>query len=443
MILPMMIQQVLAITVSTADSMMIAKAGEEAVSGVSLVGTLDVLLVIAFSSMVTGGTVAIAHALGRQERAFGCECAKQLVYITLIISVMVALPVGIFRSPLLSLLYGQAEEKVLVCANDYLRIMVISFPFLALYESGVAIFRTMGDTVTGLVLSVIANILNVVGNAVFIFAFQMGAAGAALATLIARAVCAVIIMAMICNKKRTVHIERLFYYRPHKGVIKKILNIGVPHGIESSMFQVGKLATQILISTMGTAGIAANSVANTFASYLYLPAGAISNATITVVGRCYGAGEKEQAKKYAKLLLRWTFVCMWVVSAGLLLFSKPLIGIYNLSEEGAKIAFDITLIHLIATCLIRPFAFSLPSTFKAAGDVRFSMVVSTISMWTIRVGGSYLIAPESFTVFGITVPALGMGIIGVWVAMIGDWVLRTVLYAYRFYKDIWLVKGKK
>ena len=209
------------------------------------------------------------------------------------------------------------------------------------------------------------------------------------------------------------------------------------------MFQVGKLATQVLISTMGTAGIAANSVANTFASYLYLPAGAISNATITVVGRCYGAGEKEQAKNYAKLLLRWTFVCMWVVSAGLLLFSKPLIGIYNLSEEGAKIAFDITLLHLIATCLIRPFAFSLPGVFKAAGDVRFSMIVSTVSMWTLRVGGSYLIAPESFTLFGITVPALGMGIIGVWVAMIADWVLRTVCYAYRFYKGIWLVKGKK
>ena len=316
--------------------------------------------------------------------------------------------------------------------------MAISFPFLALYNAGVAIFRTMGDTSTGMWLSFVANIINIIGNALFIFGFHMGAAGAALSTLIARAVCAIIIMVKVSNKKHTVHIERLFHYRPHKGVISEILRIGVPHGVESSMFQVGKLATQVLISGMGTAGIAANHVANVFASYLYLPAAAVSNAIITVVGRCYGAGELGQARKYAALLMRWTYYCMWIVSAVLLLLSKPLIGIYDLSPDGARMAFDITLLHLIATSLIRPFAFQLPSVFKAAGDVKFTMIISTISMWTLRVGGSYLLAPESFTLFGRTFPALGMGIMGVWVAMIADWALRTVFYGIRFFRGTWL-----
>ena len=249
----------------------------------------------------------------------------------------------------------------------------------------------------------------------------MGAAGAAAATLISRVLCSVIIMAKLHSQKNDIYIEKLLHYRPDFAVIKRILRIGVPHGIESSMFQIGRLATQVLISSMGTAGIAANSVANTLANYLYLPAAATGNAVITVVGRCYGAGELKQAKKYARTLLLWTYICMWVVSAVLFVFAKPIIGIYNLSEEGARIAWELTIFHCIATSLIRPLAFTLPSVFKATGDAKFSMVVSTVAMWTIRVGSAYIFSLESVNVFGITIPDFGMGIMGVWVAMVADW----------------------
>lgn len=434
----MIIQQVLSITVGTVDSMMVARAGEAAVSGVSLVGTLDVLLVIAFSSMVTGGSVAVSHALGNGDKAFGRECAKQLIFVSTGIALMIAVVVGMFRMPILRALYGSAEEAVLESANGYLGFIVISFPFLAIYSSGDAIYRTMGDTVTGMWLSVAANLLNVAGNAVFIFGMHMGAAGAALATMISRVVCAVIILIKLHNRNKDVYVEKMYSYRPNMSVIRRMLRVGVPHGIESSMFQIGRLATQVLISTMGTAAIAANSVANTIANYLYLPAGAISNATITVVGRCYGAKEPDQAKKYARTLLLWTYICMWAVTLVLFVAAKPIIGIYHLSEQGTQIALELTIFHCIATSLIRPLAFTLPSVFKATGDAKFSMAVSTLSMWAVRVGSAYIFSLEQVNLFGLTLPGFGMGIMGVWVAMVADWVLRSLLYSIRFVRGAWL-----
>ncbi|MBQ4085535.1 MAG: MATE family efflux transporter, partial [Clostridia bacterium] len=400
LILPLIVQQVLQITVNTVDSMMVASAGEAAVSGVSLVGTLDAILVIAFSSLVTGGTVAVSHALGEGNKSFGRECAKQLIYVSGGIALAIAVLVGLFRMPILNTLYGSAERSVLENANAYLGFMLISFPFLAVLSSGAAIFRTMGDTVTGLRLSILTNILNVIGNAIFIYGFHMGAAGAALSTLIARVVYAVIIIAMLHDRKRDIYIEKLLYYRPNMPVIKKMLRIGVPHGIESSMFQFGRLATQVLISAMGTAAIAANSVANTLANYMYLPASAIDNAAITVVGRCYGANLPEEAKRYSRTLLLWVYICMWAISVVLFLFAKPIIGIYNLSAEGSRIALELTFFHCVVTSLVRPLAFSLPSIFKSTGDAKFTMVVSTLSMWIVRVGMSFVLAPESVQIFG-------------------------------------------
>ncbi len=442
MVLPMMIQQVLAITVGTMDSIMVASAGEAAVAGVALVGMLDSLLVITFSSLVTGGVVTVSHALGADDRALARECAKQLIYITCGIALVVAAAAGIFRRPLLVTLYGSAEADVMAHANRYLGIMVLSFPFLALYSSGAAIFRTMGDTMTDLRLSLLANAINVAGNALFIYGFEMGAAGAALATLIARAVVSVAVIRKLHSRTRPIYLERMLHYRPDRGIIRKMLRIGVPHGIESSMFQFGRLATQVLISGMGTAAIAANSVALTLANYLYMPSSAIGNAVITVVGRSYGAGEMQQSKQYARLFLFWEYVCMWVMSLFLCALGRPIIGVYHLSAEGAQIAMQLTVFHCICVSLLRPLGFNLPCVFKATGDSRFTMVVSSLSMWIVRVGGSYVFALDTVQVFGLTFPGFGMGIMGVWVAMAGDWVVRGTLYTVRFLRGTWLKKAR-
>ena len=437
-ILPMIAQQVLEITVTTADSIMVANAGEAAVSGVSLVGTLDTLLIITFSSLVSGGAVIISHVLGENKERAAREYAKQLIYVSSGIALFITIVMSIFCIPLISLLYGSAEKEVLFSANSYFRILILSYPFLAISSSCGAIFRVMGNTIISMKLSFITNIINIVGNALFIFIFHMGAAGAALATMISRIVLSAVLILLLHNRKNAVFIENLFSYRPDFNVIKKILRIGVPHGIENSMVQFGRLLTQMLTSSMGTASIAASSVANVLANYMYMPSGSIQNAAITIVGRCVGAGETKQAKKYGKTLLLWDYFSMWAVSLILFILAKPIIGIYNLSAESTRLALHLTIFHAVCTSLIRPPAFIFPSVFKAAGDVKYSLIVSTISMWCIRVCLAYILSLENITVFSVMIPGAGFGIFGIWIAMVADWVLRAVLFFMHFIKGKWL-----
>lgn len=438
LILPMMLQEVLGIMIGTVDSMMVSSAGEAAISGVSLVAGLDALLCVAFSAMVTGGSVCISHALGSGDKKFSRECVKQLVYVATGVALVITVVVSIFRVPILDFLYGSAEADVLTSANSYMRIMALNFPLIAYNNSGFAIFRTMGDTVTGLKLSVLENVLNVIGDAIFIIGFDMGATGAALASLIARAANTVIITVMLRDKSKDLYIEKMLRYRPDMKIIRSILRIGVPNGIENSMFQFGTVVTRALVSTMGTASIAANSVASTLTSFLSYPCAAIDNATLIVIGRCCGAGEYKQAKKYSWKLLLLEYVCVWGMSILLLALSRPIIGVYGLSENSASITTKMLVLYCGVCCLTRPLAFYLTSVFRGAGESRFSMCVSSLSMWVIRVGLAYVLAPETVDVFGLSFPGAGMGIMGVWVALGADNVVRAVFFTCRYIKGKWL-----
>jgi len=440
LIIPMIIQNVLSILVGTADSMMVSSAGEAAVSGVSLVGSVDSLLVLLFSSLVTGGAITVSHALGSGDRQYTRNSAKQLFYVALTISTLVCAFAVLFRVPLINTLYSSAEKTVIQNGVAYMGIVALSFPFLAISETGTALLRVMGNTTTSMYLSLLTNAINITGNAIFIYGLGMGVRGAAMATVIARASYAIIITAILHNKKRSVYYERLWQYKPDFNVVKKILRIGIPHGIESSMFQFGRLVTQVLISGMGTSVIAANSVANTLANYLYLPSNAIQNAAVTVVGRCYGAMDFKEAKKYAKMLLWWTYLCMWVVSLLLCIFVRPITSLYNLTDEGRKIAVMLTLFHALCVSTVRPLAFVLPAIFKSAGDVRLSMFVSPVSMWVVRIGSAFILSLDAVNLFGLTIRGLGLGILGVWVAMLGDWVVRAVIFTPYFAKNKWLKK---
>ncbi len=440
LIIPMIIQNILTIAVSTADSMMVSSAGEAAVSGVSLVGSVDTLLVLLFSSLVAGGAVTVSHALGSGDREYTKSSAKQLFYIATIIALIVGITAFFIRKPLLSALYSDAEQAVIDNAIAYMGIMVLSFPLLAINETGASLLRVTGNTTIPMYLSFGTNVINIIGNAILIYGCGMGVRGAAIATVIARGVYSVVITFVLHSKKREVHYEKLWQYKPHLPTIKKILRIGIPHGVENSMFQVGRLVTQVLISGMGTSAIAANSVANTLANYHYMPAGAIQNACVTVVGRCYGAKEFGQAKKYAKTLLWWTYLCMWAISLILLIFVKPITNIYNLTDEGKKIAIMLTLFHSLCVSTVRPLAFTLPSVFKASGDVKLTMFVSTFSMWAVRVGAAYFLSLDEVVILGLTIPGLNLGILGVWVAMLGDWVVRALFYTPYFIKNKWLKK---
>ena len=437
--MPLFLQQVLAILVSTVDSIMVSYAGEAAVSGVSLVGSLDVLLIIFFTAMTAGGSVVVAQFLGKKDIRAVNEAAKQLVYIATIVAAVVTTVVLILKRPLLNLLFGDAEADVMDAALDYFSIIALSFPLLAITEGVGAVFRTSGNTSLALLISLIVNLLNVGGNALFIMGMNMGAAGAALSTLIARAVGAVIFLVLITNKKREIFIDNILKYKPDFDIIKKILRIGVPNGIESAMFQFGKLLTQSLISTMGTAMIAANAVASTISGYQYTTGNACRTTMITVVGRCIGAGEREQAKYYSKKLTLVNYAALWCVILFTGAMLSPIVSLYDISAEAASQAKELVLYHCLCAAIMWPIAFTLPSTFRAAGDVNYSMVVSMFSMWVFRVGGSYIMALETVSVFGLfEVSGFGLGVFGVWMAMTVDWVFRTVLFAVHYARGKWL-----
>ena len=430
-LIPIVIEQILAVSIGMADSMMVSSAGEAAISGVSLVDTVNLLLLFLFGALSSGGSVVISQTLGKGDVPLARNAAKQLVWVVLGVSSALAAGVLIFRRPLLSLVFGKVDADVMSNALVYFLFTALSYPFLGLYNSHAAIFRAMGNSKTPLVASVVMNVSNLIGNAVLIFVFHMGAAGAAISTLVSRIIGSAMMMVLARNRNNTVYIDNLFKCKFEKAVVGRICAIGIPNGIENSMFQLGKVLTISLVSTFGTAQIAANAVGNSLVAFQYSAGSAAGIAMITVVGQCVGAGEKEQAKMYAGKLLKLAYTMMITVSLFTCIFIYPLTGLYDLSHEAQSTAVKLVIAHSIIASIMHPMAFCVANSFRAASDVRYPMIMSIVSMWVFRVGFSY--------VFGLY---LHMGVIGVWLAMFCDWVFRASLYTVRFVRGTWLTKYK-
>ncbi len=428
---PLFIEQILAVTIGMLDTMMVSSAGDAAVSGVSLVDSINILLSNIFAALATGGAVVCSQFLGRKDFEVARTAAKQLIYTTFLAAFSIMAVALLFRGQILSLIFGKVSGSVMKNARIYFLFTALSYPFLALYNSGAAIFRSMGNSKISMYASLLMNLVNISGNALLIFIFHLGAAGAAIATLVSRIVGAMMMIVLLHNKNNTVYVEKILSFTPNYGMIRNILSIGIPSGMENGMFQFGKLLTQSLVSTYSTAAIAANAVANTLASFVYAAGGAFSLALITIIGRCIGAGEKKQAKQYTYKLLGIEYAVMFVVILGLTVFAKQIIGVYNLTEESNLLAFRIVLLHNICAAVMWPVAFSLPNCFRAANDVTFALVISVSSMWVFRVAFGYVFALS-----------FGLGVMGVWVAMMIDWVFRTVMFVIHFARGKWLTKYK-
>ena len=427
--LPLLLEQILAVTVGMFDSMMVSSAGEAAVSGVSLVDSINILLSNIFAALATGGAVVCSQFLGRRDHDSARTSAKQLYYVVFFAATAIMAIALLFRSSLLSLIFGKIEADVMGHAQIYFLFTALSYPFLAVYNGGAAIFRAIGNSKISLYVSLGMNVVNIAGNAILIYGFGLGAAGAAIATLFSRILGAWVMLALSHNKANPIYVENLFRVRLNFPIIRNILHIGVPSGMENGMFQFGKLLTQSLVSTFGTAAIAANAVAHTLASFEYAAGGAVGLTMITVIGRCIGAGEKEQAKQYVKKLMGVAYAVMLAVALLLTLFAKPIIGVYKLSDESAALALTLIFMHNIFAATIWPLAFTLPNSFRAASDVRYPMIVSVLSMWIFRVACSYVFAL-----------GLDMGVLGVWVSMMIDWIVRAILFVIRFCSGRWLTK---
>ncbi|WP_087066208.1 MATE family efflux transporter [Intestinibacillus massiliensis] len=426
LIVPLVIEQVLAVTVGMADVIMVSSVGEAAVSGVSLVDMVNVLIINVFAALATGGAVVSAQLIGAKERERACHSAKQLLLIVSVISAVVMALCLLFRTPLLRLLFGQIDPDVMRNARVYFLLSALSYPFLAVYNASAALFRAQGNSRISMQVSIVINVLNIGGNALFIYGMAMGAAGAALSSLISRALGAVIMTALLRRPGNLVSIGRGGSFRPDGAMIGRILNIGIPNGLENSMFQLGKILVVGIIAAFGTTQIAANAVANNFDALGCLPGQALSLAIITVVGQCVGAQDYEQARYYAKKLMKLAYLIMAALNI-VILASLPLtLRAYNLSPDTMKLAMILIFIHDGSAILLWPAAFTLPNVLRAANDVRFAMAVSIFSMWVFR------------CVFGFILGSwLGWGAIGVWVAMIMDWIFRASLFVWRYLSGRW------
>lgn len=428
LIIPLIIEQMLAITVGMADTIMVSSVGEAAVSGVSLVDMINILIINIFAALATGGAVVASQLIGARERERACLSANQLLFVTFVISSAVMMMSILLREQLLRLLFGVIEQDVMKCALTYFWISAISFPFIALYNSCAALFRAMGNSRVSMITSFITNIINVVGNAICIYALHMGVAGVAIPTLAARAAGAVIMLVLITDSRREVY-AGLKGFRIDFGMIRRILYIGIPSGLENSLFQLGRVLVVSIIATFGTVQIAANAVANNLDSLGTIPGQAMSLAMITVVGRCVGARDYEQAKYYIRKLIKNAYVVTIVMNASVILSMPLVLPVYNLSEETLRLAAILVLIHDGCAMLFWPVAFTLPNALRAANDVKFTMIVSIASMWIFRIVFSYILGK-----------LLGWGAIGVWISMIMDWICRLSFFITRYRSGRWQTK---
>lgn len=424
LIIPLIIEQMLAVTVGMADSMMVARVGEAAVSGVSLVDSINVLLIGLFGALATGGAVVSAQFLGHKEEKNACIAGEQLIAVTFSLSLVLMAFALICRIAILKLLFGQVASDVMVNAQTYLFYSALSYPFIAIYNACAALFRSMGNSKVSMIIALIMNMINIVGNAILIFGFNMGVAGAAIATLISRIFAAATIYILLKNKKHVIHIEPLRSFQVNLLMIKRILRIGVPNGMENSVFQVGKILVQGITASLGTSAITANAIAGNVGGLGVLPGSAMSLALITVVGQCMGARDFDAVKYYTKKLMKVTYMVMSVLNV-IIIFAIPLIlKLYDLSDETGAITTQLLIYHCILATLFWPSSFSLPNALRAANDVKFTMWVSMISMWVWRIGFSYILA----IVFD-------MGVFGVWIAMTIDWLFRSICFVVRFQKE--------
>lgn len=426
LILPLIVEQFLAVLVGMADSGMVASVGEAAVSGVSLVDNIMVLFTNLFAALATGGAVIAGQYLGQKNGKLASRAATQLIWFTTILAVVIMAVIYCGKWFVLHVVFGQIDADVMGHADTYLMIVTASIPFIALYNAGAAIFRAMGNSKVSMQVAVIMNVVNVAGNAILIYGFRRGTEGVAIPTLVSRITAAVLIIFMLSRKENVIHIEKTFRFRPDWTMVKRILGIGIPNGLENSMFQLGKIIVLSLVSTFGTYAIAANAVCNAVANFQVLPGMAINLAVTAVIARCVGAGDYEQAEYFTKKLIRLVYLCMWGVNLIVLCVMPLVLWAYNLSDITAQTARSVLYFHSVSACLIWPVSFTVPSALRAAGDAKVTMVISLASMWIFRIIFSYVLGGW-----------LGLGVLGVWIAMVIDWCVRAVCMTLRYKAGKW------
>ncbi len=427
LIFPLIIECFLSISLGLIDTVMIASVGEAEMSGVSLVDMINTLIINFFNGLSTGGAVIVAQYIGQKNRKRSSDCATDLLLLSFVFGAAVSGTVLLLRGPLLRLMFGAVEADVMAASLKYLTSSAASYPIISIYSATSALFRSVGNSSISMRSSLVMNIVNIGGNALLIYGFGWGIDGAAIATVSARFLSAVYLLWRICGKKGDIQ-ARFKGHRIDLATIRKMLFIGIPTSLENSIFQLGRVVVVNVITLFGTAQIAANAVANNLDAFGIIAGHGFQLAMITVVGQCVGAGDNEQTIKYANKLMKMCMIANAVLNAIVIVSLPIVLPLYSsLSAEAEKLAYILVCIHAGVAILLWPSSFVLPNALKAAGDVKYTMVCSISSMLIMRVIFSYII--------GV---GFNLGAIGVWCAMIMDWIVRSVLFFTRYKSRKWL-----
>ena len=429
LLIPVVLEQLLNSIMGTADTMMVSNVGSAAISAVSLVDSINVLVIQAFSALAAGGAIVCAQYIGQKNKEKANESARQVLFIITAISVAVSLICLVFQKPLLRLIFGSVEPAVMRASETYFFYTALSFPFIAAYDSAASIFRAQDNTKGPMIISMISNVMNIAGNAVMIWVFHMGVAGAALSTLISRIFCAVVVIIQLRKEKegQEIVVRDYFEIRPDWSMIRRILGLGIPSGIENSMFQLGKLAIQSTVSTLGTTAIAAQAMTNILENLNGIAAIGVGVGLMTIVGQCLGAGRQDEAVYYIKKLCVIAEVIIIISCLGVFALTKPITILGGMEKESADMCFHMVMWITIVKPLVWIMAYIPGYGLRAAGDVKFSMIVSCCTMWACR-----------FCLCVFLIRVMGFGPMGVWIGMFADWTLRGIIFTWRFHSRKWL-----
>lgn len=426
MIIPLVIEQIFVMMVGIADMVMISYAGEAAISGVALVDMIGYMVTTVLAALDTGGAVIVSQYLGKKDRGNANQSASQLVTVSFLFSMAIMLFCVLFRTMVLRMLFGQVMPDVMEAAKIYFLVTALSYPFLGLYNSSAALYRAMKKTKVTMYVSLLMNVINIVGNAIGIFVFHAGVLGVAVPTLISRAVAAVIMVALSFQSRNEISIHWKYLLAWNRDLIAKILKIAVPNGIENGLFALGKVLVTSIVAMFGTTQIAANGVANSVDQIAILVVNAINLVIIPVVGQCMGAGEHEAAKQFTKKLMKISYLSTAILGAVVIILHSSILSLFELSPETYKLSVLLIVMHNVLAFALHPTSFNLANSLRASGDVKITMYIGIGSMLLFRLGTAVLL--------GIV---CGFGIIGVWAAMGMDWLARSVAFTIRYKSGKW------
>lgn len=413
-----------------ADTLMVSGVGEAAISGVSLVDSINMLVTYFFSALGAGGTIVCAQYIGHEEKDKASSASRQVLLSAFVLSIFLSVTLASLRMPLLRLIFGSVEADVLAAADIYFLVTAISYPFLGLYSVSAALHRATGNAKRPMIVAAIADVMNIAGNALLIFVFDMGVFGAALSTLVSRIFSAIVMLYYQSRPGQIITLGSLRGFRPDGPMIKRILHIGLPTAVENSMFQFGKLVVQSTVASLGTTAIAAQAVVSTLENFGSMPGMAIGTGLLTVAGQCLGRGREDEAKRYIISFTKISTV-MVIITGALLSASVPLIVRFTaLSAGGALLACRLIWFSSALKVFTWPASFTLPNGLRAAGDVSYTMWVSGASMWCFRVALSWVLCRYT-----------GIGLWGVWIGWCADWLFREICFIVRYRSGKWLDKS--